>query len=188
MKMRKNLMGVVLAGALAAVTLSGCSNPQKAGTEALEAGDYEEAKTQFQSLAGSDDRDRAAAGYRGLGMTYYEIEDYTSALEAFQQAVDNGAEQTAQLYNLMGICAMQNGDYASALEYIQSGLALADSTGDGAGESADAELIRQMRYNEIICYEQLADWENARQKAEEYLSEYPDDEAVQREMDFLKTR
>lgn len=118
MKMRKNLMGVVLAGALAAVTLSGCSNPQKAGTEALEAGDYEEAKTQFQSLAGSDDKDRAAAGYRGLGMTYYEIEDYTSALEAFQQA----------------------------------------------------------------------DWESAKQKVSEYLADYPDDEEMQREAEFLETR
>lgn len=188
MKMRKNLMGVVLAGALAAVTLSGCSNPQKAGTEALEAGDYEEAKTQFQSLAGSDDRDRAAAGYRGLGMTYYEMEDYTSALEAFQQAVDNGAEQTAQLYNLMGICAMQNGDYASALEYIQSGLALADTSENGSGESTDAELIRQMRYNEIVCCEQQADWESAKQKVAEYLADYPDDEEMQREAEFLETR
>ena len=49
-------------------------------------------------------------------------------------------------------------------------------------------MIREMKYNEILCYEKLADWENARQKAEEYLSEYPDDEAVQKEAEFLETR
>ena len=114
------------------------------------------------------------------------MEDYTSALDAFQKAVDNGAEQTVQLYNLMGICGMRTGDYEGALESIRAGLALTGAASDE--EAADGDMIREMKYNEIICYEQLADWENARQKAEQYLSEYPDDEAVQREMDFLKTR
>ena len=57
----------------------------------------------------------AAEGYRGLGMTYYEMEDYENALESFRQAAENGAKQTIQMYNLMGICAMQTEDYKSAL-------------------------------------------------------------------------
>ena len=36
-------------------------------------------------------------------MTYYEMEDYENALEAFRNAADNGAEQTIQMYNLMGV-------------------------------------------------------------------------------------
>ena len=76
--------------------------------------------------------------------------------------------------------------YSSVLEYIQTGLALADA--DDSEEAPDADMIREMKYNEIICYEKLADWENARQKAEEYLGEYPDDEAVQKEAEFLETR
>ena len=170
---------------VAAGMIGGCGSLQKSGVDALEKGEYEEALADFQEMTESGGGD-AAEGYRGLGMTYYEMEDYENALEAFRNAADNGAEQTIQMYNLMGICAMQTEDYESALEYIQSGLALT-STSDGA-DKADAELVQEMKYNEIICYEQLADWENARHKAEEYLSEYPDDEAVQREMDFLKTR
>ena len=102
------------------------------------------------------------------------------------QAIDNGAQPGVQTYNLMGICSMQTGSYTSALEYIQSGIALTH-TSDGA-EKADEELVREMKFNEIICYERQADWENARQKTAEYLAEYPDDEAVQKEAEFLETR
>ena len=127
-------------------------------------------------------------------MAYYESGEYGKALEAFQEAVDLGTEETVQLYHLMSVCGMQawtdaeedEAAYTSVLEYIQTGLALAE-TGSG-GDAPDADMIREMKYNEIICYEKLADWESARQKAEEYLSEYPDDEAVQKEAEFLKTR
>ena len=40
---------------------------------------------------------------------------------------------------------------------------------------------REMEFNEIICCEQLADWENAKEKADEYIKKYPDDEAAQKE-------
>ena len=170
---------------MAAGVIGGCGSLQKSGVDALEKGEYEEALADFQEMTESGGED-AAEGYRGLGMTYYEMEDYENALEAFRNAADNGAEQTIQMYNLMGICAMQTEDYASALEYIQSGLALT-STSDGA-DKADADLVQEMKYNEIICYEQQADWENAKTKAAEYLSEYPDDEAVQKEAQFLETR
>ena len=45
-----------------------------------------------------------------------------------------------------------------------------------------------MEYNEIICYEQQSDWENAKAKITEYINKYPDDEAAQREAEFLQTR
>ena len=51
-----------------------------------------------------------------------------------------------------------------------------------------AEMIQEMRYNEVVCYEKLADWENAKQKASEYLIEYPEDTAMEREAEFLETR
>ena len=174
----------------AAGILSACANPQKDGTAALEEGNYEEALAQFQEAAESDDREKAAEGYRGLGMAYYESGQYEKALEAFQQAVDLGAEETVQLYHLMASCGMQTWkseeDYTAVLGYIQTGLALAEIA-DGE-EAPDTDMIREMKYNEIICYERQADWENARQKTAEYLAEYPDDEAVQKEAEFLETR
>ena len=170
----------------AAGLFCGCSSPQKAGVNALEKGEYEVAKAQFEELTKSGDKEEAAGGYRGLGMACYEMEDYEGALAAFVQAVDNGIQPSVQLYNLMGICAMQTGDYAAALSYIQSGLALTH-TSDGE-DKAGTELVKEMRYNEIVCYEQQADWESARQKVTEYLEDYPDDETVQKEAEFLETR
>lgn len=183
---KKKMKAAVISAMCAACILAGCANAAKDGTEALEAGNYKEAVTLFQEAAGSEDRDEAAQGYRGLGMAYYEQEDYASALEAFQNALDSGAEQTPQLYNLIGICAMQTGDYASALSYIQSGIALTESSGED--DAADASLIQEMRYNEIICCERQGDWSTAREKISDYLGDYPDDEAAQKEAEFLESR
>ena len=161
---------------------SGCANSAKSGVEALEAGDYKEAQAQFEKLTEEKDKKKSAEGYRGLAMTYYEQEEYSSALDAFKKAVDTGVVQTTQIYNLMGVCAMKTEDYEAALEYIQAGLAMAETGKDSA------EMIQEMRYNEVVCYEKLADWENAKQKASEYLIEYPEDTAMEREAEFLETR
>lgn len=93
----------------------------ESGVEALEAGDYKEAQAQFEKLTEEKDKKKSAEGYRGLAMTYYEQEEYSSALDAFKKAVDTGVVQTTQIYNLMGICAMKTEDYEAALEYIQAG-------------------------------------------------------------------
>ena len=49
-----------------------------------------------------------------------------------------------------------------------------------------AEMIQEMRYNEVVCYEKLADWENAKQKASEYLIEYPEDRRWKEKPSFWK--
>lgn len=180
---RKNKI-LFAAAALVVIMLTGCSNPEKAGVEAMEQGNYEEAKTQFEKAIQDSEGKEAAEAYRGLGLTCYEQKDYEAALEAFQKAIDQGAVQTVQIYNLMGICAMQTEDYTAALEYIGSGLALANSEGNDADES----MIREMEYNQVVCCEKNGDWENARQKAEEYLEKYPDDEEMKKEAEFLQTR
>lgn len=175
--------GAAAAVFLAAGMLSGCADAVRDGTKALDEGRYEEAQKLFQEAV--KEGKETADAYRGLGMAYYEQEDYGSALEAFQTALDEGGKQTVQIYNLMGICGMNLSEYDSALEYFQAGLALAETA---SGEDADARMIREMRYNEIVCYEQTADWENAKQKMSQYLADYPGDEAAEKEARFLETR
>lgn len=102
MKIKRKWMTIMTAAALAAGVACGCANPEKSGVEALKNGEYQEAEAQFQEMTQSGSGEDAAEGYRGLGMTYYEMEDYAGALEAFRQAVDNGVQQSVQLYNLMG--------------------------------------------------------------------------------------
>lgn len=194
MKIRKKMMLAAVLCMTVPTVASGCANSAKAGTEALKAGDYKEAQAQFEKLTEDKDAKKAAEGYRGLAMTYYEQEEYGSALDAFKKAVDGGAVQTTQIYNLMGICAIQTEDYEAALEYIQAGLAMAETDTDGKEEKTSengkdsSEMLQEMRYNEVVCYEKIADWENAKQKASEYLIEYPEDTAMEREAEFLETR
>lgn len=45
-----------------------------------------------------------------------------------------------------------------------------------------------MRFNAVVCYEKALDWANAKEKAAEYLEDYPDDEEMIREAEFLQTR
>ena len=71
---------------LAGVTClaSGCGNVVKDGTEALGEGRYDAAETAFEEATKNENKEVAADGYQGLGMTYYEQKEYDKALEAFQ--------------------------------------------------------------------------------------------------------
>ena len=48
--------------------------------------------------------------------------------------------------------------------------------------------MQEMKYNEIVAYEQLSKWENARTKLKEYVKDYPDDERGTKEAEFLETQ
>ena len=182
--MKMNRIKMILASMAVSFLMTGCAGAVSQGVKALEDGDYAGALSKFQEAAEGTDDGESAEGYRGMGIAYYESGDYAAALEAFKNALDGGAESVF-LYNLAGVCAMQTGDYETALGYIQAGLSLSDTD---SGKETDAELVREMKYNEIICCEELADWETAKAKISEYLEQYPDDETAQREAEFLKTR
>ena len=149
---------------------------------------YDAAETAFEEATKNENKEVAADGYQGLGMTYYEQEEYDKALEAFQTALDQGAEQTQELYNLTAVCAMKTEDYAKALECFQAGIALAESkTGDDKTK-ADTALLQEMEYNVIVCYEKQADWENAKSAMKQYQEDFPEDDSVSKEAEFLQTR
>ena len=114
---KKKLAVLILVGMTCLA--SGCGNIVKDGTEALGEGKYDAAETSFKEASKSDKKEVAADGYQGLGMTYYEKEEYDKALDAFESALDQGAEKTKELYNLAAVCAMKTENYDKALEYLQ---------------------------------------------------------------------
>lgn len=85
--MKKKRMVLVMAVS-AMCMMAGCGNTVKDGTEALEQGDYDTAIASFEEAAGSDDKEEAAEGYCGLGMTYYEQKQYDQALEMLEKTAD----------------------------------------------------------------------------------------------------
>ena len=70
MMIRKKLAVLMLAGVTCLA--SGCGNVVKDGTEALGEGRYDAAETAFEEATKNENKEVAADGYQGLGMTYYE--------------------------------------------------------------------------------------------------------------------
>ena len=152
----------------------------KKGTTLLEEEKYDEAIKKFEKVLSIDEENGDA--YLGIGLANYQQGQYDEALEALKEAVKSDDCKVAETYRLMGICSMEQGDYQSALNSFNLGILKAE-------DSEDSEEIEQeMRRNEIVCCEKLEDWETASQKAEEYLTLYEDDEEVQKEAQFLRTR
>ena len=48
--------------------------------------------------------------------------------------------------------------------------------------------MQSLRFNRIVAYEYLGQFDQAKLAMEQYLALYPDDENAQREYTFLKTR
>ena len=126
-------------------------------------------------------------------MAYYELKEYDKVLESMQKALDDGVQRTAELYNIMGVSAMQQEDYESALKYFDEGISYAQSK-DAVNASKSkkevdySDLIQEMRYNQVVCYEKQENWEEAKNAANEYIADYPNDEDIEKEVEFLETR
>lgn len=169
---------IMLTMIVSALMLTGCGeNPSEEGLLLLQEGKYEDAIAKFQEAI--DDEKNMDDAYRGIGIAKWELEDYEGARDAFEEAMDNGAEITATLYNFLGTSEMKLGNYKMALNYYRLGMELEDCTG---------EMLQEMRFNEIAALEKIGDWENARFKLAEYIADYPDDEKAAKEAEFFETR
>ena len=192
--MKKKLM--VLSLSLSIVLLfTGCSSPVEKGTSLLEEKKYEEAITSFETAIEKEQNESEA--FRGVGIAQYELGNYEDALTAFNQALEfEDAVKTPTIYNLKGICSMKLTDYQGAVNNFNAGILVgedaentSDDKKDKDSEDTDyADVLKEMRYNLIVSYEKLEDWENAKQAVADYLENYPDDEAAQKEAAFLETR
>ncbi len=111
-----------------------------------------------------------------LGEIYIAQEDYDHALAVYQSLLQSQGE-TPAAQNGLALCAIASGDYESALSYIETGLALDEEDGK-----------QELRFNEIVVYEKMLDFETALIKAESYAALYPTDENGQKELKFLQTQ
>lgn len=163
---------------LISMILTGCGkNIYKEAVQNLQDGKYDVAVEQFEKSV--EKEKNVGDSYRGIGIAYWEQEKYEEAAAAFENALQNEAKETGTIYNLLGACEMKLENYEKAVEYYEKGCAQADSTD---------EMIREMKFNIIVSFEKLKDWESAKQKLAEYVESYPEDEAAQKEAEFLETR
>ncbi len=142
------------------------------GRIAYYAGDYETARTNLEQLPTNSDEKTVLM----LGRTYEALGDYNYATNVYKTWVASNTT-SAEIYNQLGLCCMKTGDYSSALEAFQSGKGLGTS-----------EALQSLSFNEIVAYERLGEFDEARTLMESYRSAYPGDENAAREEIFLKTR
>lgn len=143
-----------------------------------------------------------------LALIYYYLGDYTNAVLKFNAASAAGSHEAllylskiylsqnetvkaknslseyltydnsnGEVYNQLGLISVSEGDYEAALTHFKNGIL-----------TKGTAAIKDLKWNEAICYEHLGDFSTARTKMEEFLKAYPDDAAALAEYAFLETR
>ncbi|MDO4293914.1 MAG: tetratricopeptide repeat protein [Eubacteriales bacterium] len=135
-------------------------------------GSYEDARSSLEKALETGGAEAASL----LGQTYEALGDYNYAASVYSTYLSD-KQPDAALYNQLGLCKLKGGDYQAALEAFQAGLSMENSMS-----------AQQLRFNEIVAYEYLGQYAQAKLAMEQYLSLYPDDEKAQRENVFLQTR
>ena len=138
--------------------------------------EYEEAKSYLEK-AKSDGKKEDTQIILMLGMTYEKLGDSNYAASVYNQYIENVGPHPA-MYNQLGLCKLEAGEYEAALNAFNSGLAI--ETGN--------DYIQQLRFNQIVAYEYLGEFERAASLMNGYLVSYPDDRQAVREYEFLRTR
>lgn len=136
-------------------------------------GEYEKAREVLESEKKNGKTDATYTLY--LGMTYEKLGDYNYACSLYSNYLLE--QEDAVLYNQLGMCKLSSGEYEEALKAFQAGLKL-----------ENCSCIQKLKFNEIVAYEYLGEFQKAAVLMESYIMTYPDDEDAKREQEFLKTR
>lgn len=114
-----------------------------------------------------------------LGKVYQLLKDNDNAVKCYEEYIASAKDSKGlgAVYNTIGMCKIESGNYQDALTNFSAGIAL-----------NEGESIQELLFNEIVAYEYLSDFTTASQKMQEYMNQYPNDNTAKREYEFLKTR
>ena len=157
---------------------------------AIEEGEYEKAVEYLETVlekADPDDEDEIAhyieAGYL-LGDVSMQLGDENAANAYYKKAYSEDMKErdvarkvTATNYLRRSRVLMAEEDYEGALDAITQGL-----------NCSDVNCERELWYNQIICYENLHMWDQAKERMQGYIEAYPDDANARKDWEFLQTR
>lgn len=118
----------------------------------------------------------AQSALLALGTALEQQGNLEQALAFYQQAAADGL-QNSELYNRMGLCKLEDGEYAQAMEYFQAGI-----------QAGDQEVLPQLVRNQAVVYEKQLEFEKALEVLEGYRKNFGEDPDVEREIAFLKSR
>lgn len=134
--------------------------------------EYENAETELN--AALEKKSLEANLY--LAQIYEAQGDEATATTYYQTYLDSGEADSEVMYAL-GNVEMNKENYQGAISYFKSGLEMEEVTNE-----------QELMQNLVIAYEKAGDFSSAKTMMEQYLENYPEDEAAQREYIFLCTR
>lgn len=138
----------------------------------MAAGDYDNA---IKSLAESKNEGFGKASF-AIGEVNEAKGDLQAAVSCYNDYIKVSNPSVAEYVQIIN-CQINAGEYESAKSNCESAIA-------NAGESGK----RALRFEEIVVLEKMGDFGSAKEKMNQFLVDYPDDEKAQHENVFLQTR
>lgn len=128
---RRLVLGVVivllLAGGVAAAVIFSNQSSQTSDSDDLEAiqaemdaGDYESAKTQLETIL-AEDEENAEAHFK-LGLVAFNMGNYDEARQHFNRSLELEPDRAAAVHHNLGVLAYQLGNMETALDEFQTAL------------------------------------------------------------------
>lgn len=113
-----------------------------------------------------------------LGEIAMNEKNYEEAVRNYEAFMENSSSQkSAEVYNRLGDAYIEMKDYEKALSTLEEGIMLNDNS-----------VMQSLKSNEIVALEKLGKYKDAYKKAKEFVKAYPDNDTMQEEVIFLKTR
>lgn len=137
--------------------------------------DYENARNSLE-VAKSSQKKQDATVILFLGKSYEALGDSEYAAGLYSGYLAEN-DPNPEIYNQLGLCKLETKDYQAALSAFTAGLSIEDNL-----------LVQNLSYNQIVAYEYLGEFDQAKAAMKKYVETYPDDENAAREYIFLKTR
>lgn len=135
-------------------------------------GDLDNAKVYLEDARDDDDYNTVLF----LGKTYEKLSDYNYASSVYDNFLKRHPE-SAIIFNQLGLCKMESGDYEAALNAFTS-----------AKNIENNGIEQSLCFNEIVACEKMGNFNKAKALMATYMNNYPDDEAAKKESMFLSTR
>lgn len=112
-----------------------------------------------------------------IGEIYKARSNYGEAAYHYQTYIGGAGAKDAAAYNQLAICLMKQEKFTDALEMVLAGQRLSDPL-----------HTKQLLFNEIVIYEKMGEYTMAYERTAAYVRQYPEDEKIQKELEFLSTR
>lgn len=113
-----------------------------------------------------------------LGMLDLSIGEYKSAIQTFQSYIqENKNRLNVDVYYQLALIYMQQDEYESAQSMLTKGISCGST-----------EAAQKLKKTQVILLEKQNCYQEAKEKAEEYVRCYPADAGMKKEISFIETR